>query len=179
MDERDLRTELDEVAHRINDTVEERRRSGEYPLGLEHELDRHFRQLVNRRRATDIDTAGLRATVEHAVGLPRFDPSSIATSSGTPVGSAIHKSVAKVVGRQTLGALQQVQAWRDGLDDALRVLVVVAEQIADHDHPQLAESVSAVLDRVAVLDQIEVMVLDLERRTSALESLERARPAEA
>jgi len=169
VDRKELRAELDQLVTRISQTVDERRRNGEYPIGLEEELDRHYREQVHHRRATDVDTGGLLDAMRHVSDTRPFDYAQIATTSGFPGGSAVHKGVGKLVGRQTLGALQQVQAWRSSIEAALQQVVTTVDALADHEHTQLAESVSAVLDRIAVLDQFEILLLELERRVDGLE----------
>ena len=107
--------------------VEERRRSGLYPPGLEHELDVHFRHIAEHRPVRNLD-ALRQAMARFEEGLV-FDTSLIATTSRLPGGETLHRSVARLVGRQTAGIVQQLR------DFAEAVRVILWTMVSTFDDP--------------------------------------------
>ena len=89
--------------------VEERRRAGEYPPGLEQELDAHFQRIVSLRGGRSTFRERLDAVDETT---DAFAADAIPLRSRVPGGSFLHRIVAKVVRRQTEGVIAQVQATR-------------------------------------------------------------------
>ncbi len=93
----------------LHERVEHRRREGEYPPGLEADLDRHFESLMGERAAS---TAFLLAELDGAVDdLAHFEfrRDAIRTESRLPAGSTVHRAIAKGVSRQIQGVLEQTQ----------------------------------------------------------------------
>ena len=114
--------DVDALVADLHARVEERRRQGIYPPGLEEAMTTHTRRMLHHhtqgRPLPDL-RAHLRA-VEAA--LP-FDAGRIPAVSGVPGGELVHKTVAKVVSRQTSGALAEVEAFARPVRDALAAIV--------------------------------------------------------
>jgi 2-polyprenyl-3-methyl-5-hydroxy-6-metoxy-1,4-benzoquinol methylase len=101
--------DLEQLLVTLRERVEYRRRAGEYPPGLEADLDRHFESVMGERAAS---TAFLLAELDGAVDeLAHFEfrRDAIATSSRLPAGSTLHRAIAKGVSRQIQGVLEQTQ----------------------------------------------------------------------
>lgn len=141
--------DLDTVAQ-LQARVEERRRSGAYPPGLEQRLENQFRRIVAHRAVADL--TGLRARISALDERSRFSAEQIHARSRRPGGHAVHKAVGKVVARQTQGILDQVRCYADGVRD---VLVGVAGSLEDpvHVHSDLMEQLDGVLERLATAER--------------------------
>jgi O-antigen chain-terminating methyltransferase len=101
--------DLEQLLVTLRERVEYRRRAGEYPPGLEADLDRHFESVMGERAAS---TAFLLAELDGAVDeLAHFEfrRDAIGTSSRLPAGSTLHRAIAKGVSRQIQGVLEQTQ----------------------------------------------------------------------
>ena len=163
--------DLDGVLDQLRARVAERRRSGVYPPGLEDALEDHFRRIVAHR--TDHDSTDVRARIAALDERSRFDAGRIHVESQTPGGKVLHQAVAKAVGRQTQGALDQVQHYADGVRS---VLVALAEALDDpaHVHADLVEQFDTVLERLASAERravvAEAALDDLARRVAQLEA---------
>src|SRR5260370_40988826 len=89
---------VNDLLERLRARVEERRASGAYPPGLEHDLDVHFRHIVEHRPVRNLDALH-KAMATFEEGL-RFDVAMIPTGSRGPGGQALRQRAAKPVTRQ-------------------------------------------------------------------------------
>ena len=143
---------LDDLVERLRERVEERRRAGFYPEHLESDLDAHFHRIV-AHRPDPYDYGELEERMrllEHAVGIT---PARISYESGMPGGAALHRTIAKIVSRQTAGVLEQVQQLGNAVRDVLREIVVILQHPNAHAHPELLGQVDALLERVAAFER--------------------------
>ncbi len=115
--------DVDALVAQLQARVEERRRSGFYPPGLEDDMALHARRMLHHTR----DEPDLRAHLSQVVSSLPFDAGRIPAVSGVPGGELIHKTVAKVTMRQTQGALAEVEAFARPVRDALVAIVDVLE----------------------------------------------------
>lgn len=164
--------EIDEVMARLRAMVEERRRNGEYPDGLEHDLEQHFRRIVAYRASPE--GADLAARLAELDRRAVFGADLIGVVSRAPGGAAVHRLVASLVARQTEGILIQVRSFADGVRDVLHVLADAVQSPHSHVHPDLVGPLDAVLERLAAYERGPVdspaVVADLRRRVEELES---------
>ncbi len=171
MDEPEAVPDLDDVVARLQARVEERRRSGAYPPGLEQTLEDHFRRIVAHRATPDF--TGLRARIAALEIRARFDAGAIHAQSQRPGGEVLHKAVSRLIARQTQGVLDQVQRYADGMRD---VLGGVADSLEDpvHVHADLVEQLDAVLERLAAAERrapaAEAALAALAARVEQLEA---------
>src|SRR5688572_4891269 len=129
---------FDDVVARIEARVEERRRAGDLPPGLEASLEGLYRWLV-ARRPVRWDATRLADLVAAVSAQVDFRSSRIGYESGLPGGSALHRTVGKVVARQTDGVLEQVAAFATAVRDALEEL---RHGVAHHAHDGLEADVA-------------------------------------
>jgi hypothetical protein len=106
--------------------VEERRRGGFYPPGLEEEMTTHTRRMLHHHTMTRPES-DLRARLRDVETALPFDAREIPATSGVPGGEFVHKSVAKLVSRQTQGALAEVESFARPVRDALEAIVETLE----------------------------------------------------
>lgn len=159
---------LDEIRAR----VQKRREAGEYPPGLEEELEHHFEAIVASARGDAVRVLEDRvAAVDAARG---FSPRRIPTGSRLPGGRWVHRLVAGLVRRQTEGVLDQVQRFADAVTEAMEAQLVA---LAD-----LRARVDGVLERFAEYDHLpddtRAALADLSARLAALEDGLRRHPDE-
>ena len=83
---------VNDLLERLRARVEERRASGAYPPGLEHDLDVHFRHIVEHRPVRNLDALH-KAMAAFEEGL-RFDVAMIPTGSRVPGGQVLHQAAA-------------------------------------------------------------------------------------
>ena len=140
-------TDVDSLIEALRERVRERRASGLYPEGLEHDLDSHFRRISTHRPAT----YELERLHEKHAALHRFagfTPARIEVTSHVPGGSAMHALVGKVVSRQVAGVLAQMQEFALQVRDFLDELMVFVQHPHGHAHPDLLGQIEAILDRL-------------------------------
>ena len=164
--------DLDEVIARMQASVAERRRSGAYPPGLEHDLEEHFHRIVAHRASPDF--TDVRARLAALEERSRFGLHRIPAGSQRPGGQVLHGAVAKVVARQTQGVLDQVQHHADGVRDVLAAVVAALEDPEGHVHGDLVGQLDAVLERLAAAERraaaAEAALADVAGRLAALEA---------
>src|SRR5687767_5300048 len=103
---------VEELVAQLKQRVAEREQAGQYPPGLEQELDAHFERIaVHRTPAYNFDQLRDRIAALEVAGS--FSPDDIAMDTRIPGGSQLHKTVAKLVSRQTQGILAQMQRYSD------------------------------------------------------------------
>ena len=176
MDE-DVPPDVDALVAELRARVDQRRADGEYPPGLEADLDAHFRRLaVHRERRTFAHLHEALDVVHGAgdVGLHRM-----AAGSQLPGGDALHKLVARLVSQQTAGVLLQVKAFAEAVEATLRLVVADVEEPAQHAHLELLGQLEALQDRLARQERLDPgpdrALRELRSRVEQLEVAERNR----
>lgn len=167
---------VDALVAELKARVEQRRREGLYPEGLEDELHEHQRRIAHFRSVPDLDA--IRTALDALDIVGGFSPERIESESRMPGGKALHEAVAKVVARQTSGVLSQVQEFGDAVRVALRAILAVIEEPA-HVHADLVGQIDALFERAAAFERApsssKAAVADLRRRVEQLEQIEKAR----
>jgi 2-polyprenyl-3-methyl-5-hydroxy-6-metoxy-1,4-benzoquinol methylase len=145
--------DIDELVAQLRTRVESRRRAGAYPAGLEEEMSAHFRRILHLRRETrpSPDLAGpVRAAAQ---ALP-IEASKIPLESGLPGGQALHKAIARLVGRQTQGALEQVQAFAQPVHAALEAITAALQELDRAINVDIAQSLGSLYERQAAQERV-------------------------
>jgi hypothetical protein len=161
--------DIDALVDSLRRRVEARRREGLYPLGLETQLERHFSQIVADLERPEPDIARVWDSIGRLGNQPAFSTERIALTSRLPGGRSVHGAAGKLVSRQTVGVLQQVEAFATATKEAL---VALAEAIATEvgaRQRMMDDTISGVLDRLAVLDEMVALVRDMDIRLERLE----------
>ena len=162
---------MDSLIDEVRETVRRRRAAGEYPPGLEAELDAHFRSQVPQR----FDFTALEeqlSALDRAADVGRHR---ISTDSESTLGTAVHRAVGRLVTRQTDAILAQLHALAVAVRD---VLHTVAERLPDEDVRGMSARLDLVLDRIAGYERAPVddatAVRDTWARLAALEAAVRS-----
>jgi SAM-dependent methyltransferase len=143
--------DVDALVDRLRSTVEDRRKEGLYPAGLEDDLDAHFRRVAAHR--VDTDLSRLDELVDRVRSLPGLSTERISPASDLPGGTSLHRALARLTDRQIQGVLEQVQG-------TLSVLQAVVGELADalrrpdtHLHPDLLGQVDILHERLTALER--------------------------
>jgi len=140
--------DVDALVAKLQARVEERRRSGFYPEGLEQELGQHAHRVLHHY-SLNRALPDLRARLHDVEDALPFNAARIPSLSGVPGGEVIHRGVARVVGRQTQGALQEVEAFARPTRDAIAALIAAVEGLSE----TLGAEVDALTERQAAIER--------------------------
>ena len=162
---------IEQMMAGIQDTIARRRAAGEYPAGLETELEAEFASILELTHRGEADRADalerllqeVRMHAPHVSGLT-------ATSSRIPLVNLLHKVVRRLIARQTRGLAAQQRAVNEQVIAMLEHLVDDARSREDADRRMVAKLSKHVLDRVAVVDHLYFIVAELETKLRKFEA---------
>ena len=145
--------DIDDLVAELRSRVGARREAGVYPAGLEEEMSAHFHRILHQRRERRPlpDVAG---PVKAAGAALPLQAGKIPVDSTLPGGQALHKTIARVVGRQIEGSLQQVQAFGQPVHAALEALTAAVEELNRLVSVEVAQSLEALYERQAAQERI-------------------------
>lgn len=155
---------------RIQTRISERRAAGDYPVGLEAELDRHYRQVSDTLHGTSAALRDATAAVHRVGAASGFAAERISYASRAPAGAVAHRVVGKATMRQTQGVLQQVQEFSAATRDALEACLEALREQAVHSHPQLERRLAYLVDKLGDFESARDELVSLEARVAALEA---------
>lgn len=112
-----------QLHERLRARVQDRHRRGEYPPGLEEQLDRHYVQILKGFDRQAGPLADVHGSLERFRRHSVVDPEKIETWSPNVFKRFLHQVVAKLTVRQTRGVLAQVQDHYNALDETLTTIV--------------------------------------------------------
>ena len=150
----------EEALERIRLRVEERRDAGDYPPGLEQQLDRHYHHILKGFDAEVEAITALRLAVANLRAQSEFDLSRIDTWSRNPIKRFLHRVMGKLTIRQTRGVLDQYKRHSDALDEVLAGLLPIVESLAGsetegggRERSDLDKRLHTALDRIGLLEE--------------------------
>ena len=163
--------EIEKMMADIQDTIARRRAAGEYPAGLEQELEAEFASILALTHRSEADRADalellLEETKRRALEVSGLTP----TLSRVPFHNIFHRIVRRLIARQTRGLAAQQRAVNAQLVAMLEHLVADARSREDADSRMVAKLSKHVLDRVAVVDHLYFIVAELETRLRKFEA---------
>ena len=174
-DARDSSARTEKLIAELQARVEERRRDGAYPPGFEEDLDAHFHRIVSQRHG-DIDA--VRASLARLEAAMAFNRDRIPLQSNLKGGSAAHKTIAKIVGRQTQGVLEQMREFAEAVHASVEGLLGLLENPGTHEHTELIGQLDALIERIAQYERVPpsgIADAGLHERVAALERAEARR----
>jgi SAM-dependent methyltransferase len=173
----DSDTPIDDLIARLRERVNERRESGDYPEGLEEQLEEHFHRIVFHRMKSQVDQ--LQADVDAIDSHMDFSLSGVGHDSGMPGGEMLHKALNKAMVRYTDAMQNQLREYAEAIRRAIRTLAAAIQDPNTHTHGDLIGHLDAILERLNSYERApgsgEEAVGDLRRRVEALERAEAAR----
>jgi len=159
--------DIDEVVAELRARVEERRRDGQYPPGLEAELGDHFRRIV-RFRPTQLS---FRDHLDDIRETMDFDLDRIPTRSRIPGGRLAHRVVGKAVARQTRGVLIQLEEYAVAVQEALESVADPLESVTRSGDTGVTQQLDALhtllAEQQAALNELSATVAELQRRIAS------------
>jgi 2-polyprenyl-3-methyl-5-hydroxy-6-metoxy-1,4-benzoquinol methylase len=144
--------DLDAVIAEIQRTVEAKTASGVYSASLDDEMRSHYARLLDREDGRDRFHA-IHALLERLDAASGFSKSRIDTASDVPGGEFVHKAAGKVVSRQILGLVEQLNDFSGALTPVLKSLASAAEDPRGHTHVDLIHEIDTVQDRLAAVER--------------------------
>ena len=163
--------EIEQIMDGIQDTISRRRAAGEYPAGLEQELEAEFASILALTHRGEADRAyALELLLEEAKRCAPEVSGLTPTSSRVPFLNIFHNIVRRLIARQTRGLAAQQRAVNEQVIAMLEHLVDDARSREDADRRMVAKLSKHVLDRVAVVDHLYFIVAELETRLRKFEA---------
>lgn len=145
--------DVDDLLAQLRARVEARRRAGVYPAGLEEEMSAHFHRILHQRREPR-PLPDLQGPLQAAAQALPLQANRITVESGLPGGEVVHRAIARIVGRQTQGTLQQVQAFAQPAQASLEALTAAVQELHRLVQSDIAQSLDALYDRQAALERL-------------------------
>ena len=162
--------DIDQLISGLKQRVEERRQSGDYPLGLEEQLEAEFKIIMAAVRRDEIDTSELGRRVKSVEHANAAIHSSAESASRLPGGSLVHRVVGRMVRRHTSALEVSTRALGIEVARALHEVHHMIDVQREADERQLHDILGSVMDRLAVIDHLAASVVRLEARVQELET---------
>jgi hypothetical protein len=161
---------IDKIVAELQHQVSRRRVAGDYPEGLEQQLESEFHGMMSAVDRHEIDTALLGGYVD-GVRRAIYDIDvSTDTRSRVPGGAAAHETMGRVIVRHTYPIAASLRDLGVCVTNALSETRRLFEAQSSADERQLLDALAGVLDRLALLDHLVEITRDLEQRVAVLES---------
>lgn len=171
--------ELDDVLAELRRRVALRRAAGEFPDGLEDDLDRHFRN-ISARSGPKLSSEDLERAVASVRAAADFGRHRFPRDQSRAVYDLAHRTVTKALGHEIDAVFDQVKQFSDRVNDALDALATAVDDPPRHTHADLLGSLYALEDRLAAIERRLALDTDpyvaLSARLDELESRLGARP---
>jgi hypothetical protein len=161
--------DIDELVSELRQRVAIRRASGDYPVGLEEQLEAEFKHIMAAVHRDELNTQELGRRVQSVERATGAIDAHVESDSRLPGGSAVHKTAGRLVSRHTGQLAHGVRVLGIDIARALHEIHHLIEVQKSADERQLVEVIGALMDRVAVVDHLADAILDLERRVLQLE----------
>jgi hypothetical protein len=162
--------DLEAILESLTARIAERRAAGDYPEGLEQQLESEFTTMLRAIERHEIDTTRLEELVAEMGEATHGVHSQPASTSRIPGGALIHDLTGRVVQRHTDELAATVRTFGWTVHTALHETRRLFDAQRSADERQLLDVLSGVLDRLAVLDHLVEIARDLEARVGRLES---------
>lgn len=144
--------DLDQVLEEVRAAAAHARSSGVYPEGLEEALQSDFARQLRRPDPRD-RIVHLRNELQRLHSAAHLERAAVETTSSVPGGSAAHKAVGKVVGRQINSLYDQMNDFTAELLPVIGHVVDGLQDPRSHIHDDLVQELDSVQDRVAELQR--------------------------
>jgi hypothetical protein len=162
--------DINNIVSELNERIAVRRLAGDYPEGLERQLEAEFAGMLRAIDRHEIDTSQLDTLVQAVRRTANEVRSAGGTDSRVPGGSAAHGAMGRVVQRHVHPLAESLRDLGVAVGDALGESRRLFEAQSTADERQLHDAIAGVLDRLAVIDHLVEIVRDLEERVRVLEN---------
>ncbi|MBD35941.1 MAG: hypothetical protein CL512_04155 [Actinobacteria bacterium] len=115
----------------IQEKVLARRKEGDYPLGLEQQLDHHYQEILKGFKIKEESDGDLQESLRDLRDSIFFSPDLIETWSRNPLKRIVHRFIAKLTIRQTRGILDQFQKYAIAMEEIVIQLLENQETLSN------------------------------------------------
>ncbi|MCD9623378.1 hypothetical protein [Rhabdothermincola salaria] len=157
-------SEVEAALERIRKRVAERRAMGDYPPGMEKQLDHHYRALVSTLATEHAAVEILQEAVSELDRMEPFGASRIERTSRHRLVRMYQRIWARLARHQTRGVLAQMQDYAVTVRRVVDRMSDVVETLALHGHPETERRVATIADRLSSLEEIARRLDDIEAR---------------
>ena len=144
--------------------VRERRAAGDYPLGLETQLQEEFKNVLATTHRGHRSINHLESRM-HMVRESITQIKGVAgVKSRIPAGSLFHRIIRILVRRHVSQLANETRIALKRIESVLEEFETLIKQQQSNDERLLNQTLSGVLDKLAVVDTLSEMVVELESR---------------
>ena len=162
--------DVEQIVATLKERVAERRAQGDYPIGLEQQLQFEFQGMMRAVDRHEIATGELETLVQLVIVAAHEMHLDAPSNSRVPGGSSVHQVAGRIVRRRITPLAESVRDLGVSVAEALTEVRRLLEAQSAADERQLLDVLSGVTDRLAVIDHLVELTTDLERRVAHLES---------
>ena len=155
---------INDLQIELRESVRRKRLAGEYPVGMEEQLEAEFRSIleVTYRGTHDL------SPVETELKLLTKRVSSLrvggSVDSRLPGGRLLHRVFRRLMRRHLAPVVEDIGAALQSLERITSELTAAVNAQRRHDERLLNDVLGGVLDRLAVIDSLAIIVPELEKR---------------
>lgn len=144
--------------------VQRKRQSGDYPVGLEEQLEAEFRAILEVTHRGTHDLSHLHKSLSDLQSMVNQIRTTGDSSSRLPGGSLVHRLFRRLLRRHSTAITQDIQRVFRQVDGVLNELYKALEAQRRHDERLLNDVLGGVLDRLAVIDSLALTLPEIERK---------------
>ena len=163
---------IDRIVAEIESEVAVRRVAGDYPVGLEQQLEALFQAMMRDLHERDVVSAGLREAIAKTGQIVQGFSVEVSSSSRFPGLAFLHRVFSRLVRRHTENLAAQVVQLGESVLDSLTEVSELANRIYEHDDRHIARTLTAVQDQLAVVEHLSQLTVEIEGRLRTLEDRE-------
>lgn len=162
-----MKQNQEELMTLIQERVARRREQGDYPAGLEQQLDRHYQEILKGFKIGSEEGEDLQAQLQNLRNSIFFTPDLIETWSKNPLKRAVHRLMAKLTIRQTRAILNQFQQYAKSMEGIIIQVLENQELPSNPDSKETKKSQKSDIDRrlSTALDRINQIEETLKHRS--------------
>lgn len=161
---------VQEIVVELQERVSQRRIAGDYPVGLEAELEAEFDAILEMTHRGQDRVESMRGLLENYSTQVKRISGFTPVKSRIPAGRLFHKVTERMSRRQVRGLAGQTRQAHELTERLLKDIVEQFEVQRLSDERLMNKMANSVLDRVVVIDQLATLVVELERRIQVLEA---------
>ena len=144
--------------------VQERRAAGAYPLGLEAQLQEEFKNILETTHRGHRSINHLESRMHMARESITRIQGVAGVKSRVPAGSFFHRVIRRLVRRHMSQLAKETRNALQRIESVLAEFETLIKQQQSNDERLLNQTLSGVLDKLAVVDTLSEMVVELESR---------------
>ena len=144
--------------------VQERRAAGDYPVGLEDQLQEEFRNILETTHRGHRSINHLEVRMHMARESITRIQGVAGVKSRVPAGSLFHRVIRRLVRRHVSQLANETRNSLQRIESVLAEFETLIKQQQSNDERLLNQTLSGVLDKLAVVDTLSEMVVELESR---------------